>query len=221
MVAGLTLVVGNQNYSSWSLRPWLAMRMAGLDFDLMVIPLDLPETKERILKHSPTGRVPVLHHGDLTVWESLAICEYVADIEPDARLWPVDREARAIARAVSGEMHVSFTALREALPMNLRADRPGVAIAPAVSADIGRITAIWRRCRDRYGAAGPFLFGEFSIADAMYAPVATRFDTYHISLEAKEQAYVDAVLSLPAMQEWRAAAKAEPWTIEADEVGQD
>ncbi len=218
-MAKLTLVVGNQNYSSWSLRPWLAMRMAGLEFELIVAPLDLPETKDRIMEHSPAGRVPVLHHGDLTVWESLAICEYAAELAPAAGLWPVDRDLRAIARAVSSEMHAGFGALRAALSMNLRADRPGVPITPAVLADIERITAIWRQCRQRAGARGPFLFGRFSIADAMFAPVAARFDTYHVSVGVEEQGYVDAVLSLGPMQEWRAAAQAEPWTIEADEVG--
>lgn len=220
-MAGLTLVVGNQNYSSWSLRPWFAMRMAGLEFDLVVIPLDMPETKNRILEHSPAGRVPILHHDDLTIWESLAICEYAAELEPAAGLWPTDNEGRAVARAVSGEMHVGFGALRAALPMNLRADRPGVPIIPAVQADIDRIIAIWRDCRQRYGAAGPFLFGGFSIADAMFAPVVTRFDTYHIPLAAGEREYADAIVALEPMQDWLAAAKVEPWTIEADEIVAD
>lgn len=217
-MAKLTLVVGNQNYSSWSLRPWLAMRMAGLEFDLIVIPLDLPETKSRILEHSPAGRVPILHHGELTVWESLSICEYAAELAPRAGLWPADGEARAVARAVSGEMHAGFDALRAAMPMNLRADRPGVPITSAVQADIGRITAMWRHCRQRYGAAGPFLFGRFSIADAMFAPVVTRFNTYHVPLAAGEREYADAVLALEPMKKWYAAAKTERWTIEADEV---
>lgn len=217
-MAGLKLVVGNQNYSSWSLRPWLAMRMAGLEFDLIVVPLDMPGTKDRILEHSPAGRVPILHHGDLTIWESLAICEYAAELAPTAGLWPADNEARAVARAVSGEMHAGFEALRAALPMNLRADRPGIPITPAIQADIDRITRIWRDCRRQYGAGGPFLFGGFSIADAMFAPVVTRFDTYHVPLAAAERAYADAVGALAPMRDWLAAAKAESWTIDADEV---
>lgn len=217
-MAELTLVVGNQNYSSWSLRPWLAMRMAGIEFDLTVIPLDMPETKGRILEYSEAGRVPVLRHGELTVWESLAICEYVAELAPSAGLWPENAEARAIARAVSGEMHAGFGALRAALPMNLRADRPGVPITAAVQADIDRITRIWRDCRQRYGAGGPFLFGRFSIADAMFAPVVARFETYHVPLGSVENEYADAVRSLAPMRGWRAAAKTESWTIEADEV---
>lgn len=217
-MAELELVVGNQNYSSWSLRPWLAMRMAGIEFDLTVVPLDLPDTKNRLLGHSGAGRVPVLHHGDLTVWDSLAICEYAAELSPSAGLWPDDIGVRAVARAVSSEMHAGFGALRAALPMNLRADRPGVPVTPAVQADIDRIIAVWCDCRRRYGAAGPFLFGRFSIADAMFAPVVARFKTYHVRLAAMESEYVDAILSLAPMRDWRAAAKAEPWTIEADEV---
>lgn len=218
-MVGLKLVVGNQNYSSWSLRPWLAMRMAGLEFELIVIPLDMPGTKKQILEYSPAGRVPILLHGDLTIWESLAICEYAAELVPVAELWPDDNKLRAIARAVSGEMHAGFGALRAALPMNCRADRPGVAIDAAVQADIDRIIAIWGDCRQRYGAGGPFLFGRFSIADAMFAPVVSRLDTYRIPLAARERAYVDAVLALTPMRDWLAASKAEPWTIDADEAG--
>lgn len=215
----MTLVIGNRNYSSWSLRPWLAMRVAGLDFAETVIPLHMPDTRARIAEHTPAGRVPVLHHGPVTVWESLAICEYVAEIAPQAALWPDDPAPRALARAVSAEMHAGFGALREALPMNVRADRPGVPVTAVVRGDIERIGQIWRDCRDRFGAGGPFLFGRFSVADAMFAPVASRFRTYHVALGPAEQAYCDAIHALPAMAEWSAAAAAEPWTIEDEEVG--
>jgi len=218
-MADMTLVIGNRNYSSWSLRPWLAMRVGGLDFAELVIPLDRPDTGARIAEHGPAGRVPVLHHGSVTVWESLAICEYVAEITPGAGLWPDDPAARAVARAVSAEMHAGFGALRAALPMNVRARRPGVPVAAAVRTDIERIGRLWRDCRDRFGAGGDYLFGRFSIADAMFAPVASRFRTYDVSLGSVERAYCDAVHALPAMAEWAAAAAAEPWTIEAEEVG--
>ena len=218
-MSDLTLVVGNRNYSSWSLRAWLAMRMAGLEFGVTVIPLDQPDTKQAILSHSPAGRVPVLHSGDLVVWDSLAICAYAAELAPEAELWPGDAAARAVARAASAEMHAGFEALRAALPMNIRADRPGVAIDGPVQADIDRIGEIWRDCRARFGAAGPFLFGAPTIADAMFAPVVARFATYHVPLGPVEQAYVDSLRALPAMGEWAAAAAEEPWVIEREEVG--
>lgn len=215
----MTLVIGNRNYSSWSLRPWLAMRVAGMQFTEIMIPLDMPDTKARIAEHSAAGRVPVLHHGSATVWESLAICEYVAELTPQAGLWPADPAARAVARAVSAEMHAGFGALRETLPMNIRASRRSVATGPAVDADIGRIRQIWRECRDRFKAEGSYLFGPFSIADAMFAPVVSRFRTYGVELGPVEQAYCDAIGALPAIAEWESAAASEPWTIEAEEVG--
>jgi glutathione S-transferase len=215
----MTLVIGNRNYSSWSLRAWLVMRMAGLTFDEIVIPLDQRDSKGLILEHSPAGRVPVLHHGDVTVWESLAICEYVAEMVPGARLWPETVQARAAARAISAEMHAGFAALRKALPMNVRADRPGLKIKPAARRDIGRILGIWRNCRRRYGTVGPYLFGRFSIADAMFAPVVSRFATYRVEMDTIEREYANTVIGLPAMREWAAAAVAEQWVIAADEVG--
>ena len=218
-MAPMTLVIGNRNYSSWSLRGWIAMRMADLEFTEIVIPLDLPGSKDRIREHSPAGRVPVLHRGDLTIWDSLAICEYAAELAPAAQLWPASRDARGRARAVSAEMHAGFEALRNALPMNIRANRPGVEIGAAVRADIGRIGEIWRDCRENFGTDGPFLFGRFSIADAMFAPVVNRFTTYRIEMDAVERDYVTAVRALPAMREWAAAAAAESWVIEADEIG--
>ena len=207
----LVLVIGNKNYSSWSLRPWLALRMAGLDFEEVRIPLYEPGSHDAILRHSPAGRVPVLRDGDVTVWDSLAICEYVAELAPQARLWPDDRAVRAHARSISAEMHAGFTALRTAMPMNLRIERATLAASPsaAVQDDVTRIIAIFEACRARHGAAGDFLFGRFTIADAMFAPVATRFRSYSVALPARAQAYADALFALAPMREWVAAGVAE------------
>jgi glutathione S-transferase len=211
-VASFTLVVGNKNYSSWSLRPWLAMRQAAIAFDETVIPLYRADSKPALLRHSPAGKVPVLKHGSRTVWDSLAIMEYLAESFPAAGLWPNDAAAHALARSISAEMHAGFAALRATMPMNLREQLRGRGRGGA-AADIERVTAIWRDCRARFGERGPFLFGAFSIADAMYAPVATRFRTYGVELDPTCQAYADAVLALPAFLEWQAAAREEPWVI--------
>jgi glutathione S-transferase len=213
LVATLTLVIGNKNYSSWSLRPWLAMRQAGIAFDEVVIPLYRGDSKAALLQHSPAGKVPVLEHGDRTVWDSLAIMEYLAETFPAAGLWPQDAAARARARSISAEMHAGFVALRTAMPMDLREHMPGRGWSDAVAADIQRVTAIWRDCRAQFGDGGPFLFGAFSIADAMYAPVAARFRTYAVELDPTCQAYADAMLTLPGFLEWQAAALQEPWII--------
>ena len=213
-MSDLTLILGGKAYSSWSLRPWLALKQTGLPFTELVIPLRQPDTRARILEHSPAGKVPVLRHGDLTVWDSLAICEYLAELAPEAGLWPEDPAARAIARAVSAEMHAGFQSLRSSMPMDLKRQAPGEGMTEATAADIARITALWADCRARFGGDGPFLFGRFSIADAMYAPVVTRFDTYAVALGGTARAYADAVLALPAMREWTEAARAEPWTID-------
>lgn len=204
------LVVGNRNYSSWSLRPWLALRVAGVDFGEVRIALYLPGSKQEILRWSPSGHVPALRHGDVTVWDSLAICEYAAEVlAPSAGLWPADAAARAHARSISAEMHGGFAALRQALPMNLRAEGVRVPLAPPVQAEVERVVAIWQDARARFGAGGPFLFGDFTIADAMYAPVVTRFHGYGVALPPVAQEYAEAVRALPAMQAWRAAALAE------------
>jgi glutathione S-transferase len=209
----LTLVIGNKNYSSWSLRPWLAMKMAGIAFEELVIPLRQDATVAEIARHSPGGKVPALRHGELVVWESIAILEYIAEAFPESRLWPQQREARAVARAVSAEMHAGFAALRTHMPMNIRGSKPGRGRTPEVEKDIRRIVAVWESCRARFGEGGPFLFGGFGNADAMYAPVVTRFTTYGVTLDGTARAYADAILALPAMLEWFAAAEAEPWTI--------
>jgi glutathione S-transferase len=212
-VAAFTLVVGNKNYSSWSLRPWLAMRQAGIAFDEVVIPLYQQGSKAALLAYSPAGKVPVLVHGERTVWDYLAILEYLAETFPAAGLWPRDPAARALARCVSAEMHAGFAALRAGMSMNLREHLPGRGRSDAVVADTARITAIWRDCRERFGDLGPFLFGRFSIADAMYAPVATRFRTYAVELDPVSQTYAETILALPAFLEWQAAAQEEPWVI--------
>ncbi len=217
-----TLVIGNKNYSSWSLRPWLAMRQANIPFREALVPLSREESAAAIASHSPSGKVPALKHGSRVIWDSLAILEYVAEEVPEARLWPEDREARAIARAVAAEMHSGFPALRRHMPMNLRKSLPGLGRGLGVGREIARICALWRDCRERFGApsgGGPFLFGPFTNADAMYAPVVTRFHTYGVELEDGVcRAYRDAVLGLPALAEWYAAAREEPWVIAEDEV---
>src|SRR6185437_9245911 len=216
-MADFTIYIGNKNYSSWSLRPWLALKRTGVAFEEILIPLSEAATRANILRHSPTGKVPALKHGELTVWDSLAICEYLAEIMPAARLWPADATARAVARSVSAEMHSGFAALRGHLPMNMRSSFPNRGVTPEVQADINRIAALWRDCRKRFGAGGEFLFGEFTAADAMYAPVVSRFRTYRVELDEVAQAYADAVWALPALQEWATAAGNEPMIIESAE----
>lgn len=207
----LILVVGSKNYSSWSLRPYLALAHTGQPFQEVVIALDEPDTAAKIAQHSPAGRVPVLRHGELTIWDSLAICEYLAETFPAAKLWPEDKAARAVARSVTAEMHSGFQALRNNLSMDLRSRKPGKGHdAPGVQDDIRRIQQMWRECRERFGKEGPFLFGRFSIADAFYAPVVTRFVTYDVKLDAVASAYRDAVLALPAFKKWADAAAVEP-----------
>jgi glutathione S-transferase len=211
------LAIGNKNYSSWSLRPWIAMKHTGVRFREVVIPLYRPESPGLIAPYSPSGHVPALQHGSTVVWDSLAICEYLAETFPEAHLWPRDREARAVARSVSAEMHSSFPAMRANMGMNVRARRPGVGRTIDSLRDIDRIRRLWTDALRRFGQKGPFLFGEFSIADAMYAPVVLRFRTYEVELDARLHEYCSAILGLPAMEEWMAAARAEPWTIDGFE----
>jgi len=217
-MSDLTIILGNKNYSSWSLRAWLALKATGTEFDEIVIPLWLDGAKEQIFTHSPSGKVPALRHGDAVVWESLAICEHLAEMFPDAGLWPADPVARATARSVSNEMHAGFMALRRAMPMNCRAAKPGKGMTEGVAADVERVTAIWRDCRARFGTDGGLLFGGFTIADAMFAPVASRFRTYAVALDPVSAAYVDALHDLPAMRSWLAAAEAEPYTVAHFEI---
>ena len=215
-----TLVIANKCYSSWSLRPWLLLKQLGIAFDEITVPLDLPDTKARVLKHSPAGKVPILIDGDVTVWETIAIMEHVGEAY-DAPVWPADRKARAMARSIAAEMHSGFSALRSACPMNLGKKFAQKNRGEAVARDVARFGEIVRQAREYFGVGGPFLFGAFSAADAMYAPLVTRLDTYSIALDATTRAYMDAILSLPAFQEWRSAALKEEWIVEADEIDEE
>lgn len=217
-MAKLHLVIGNKNYSSWSLRPWMALTMAHIPFDETVIPLYQPQSKKRITEHSAAGKVPILHHGKVTIWESLAILEYLADMFPEKKLWPLGKAARAAARSAATEMHSGFVALRSACPMNLRRPRKAIAFDEAVKFDVARLDGLWRECRKTHGKKGKFLFGAFGNADAMFAPVVTRFDTYDIKVSGESRAYMDAVLATPAFQTWKKAALAESWTIPQEDI---
>ena len=209
-----TLIIANRNYSSWSLRAWLALEATGQPFDEVLIPLGRPETTEEILRWSPTGCVPALNNGETVLWDSLAICEHLAESNPDAGLWPADPRARGAARSIVAEMHSGFVAVRKHMPMNLRASYPGAGREPGVDEDIARITAIWEECRTTYGSGGDLLFGQFTIADAFYAPIVSRFLTYGVSPRGVAGEYMDAVWALTAMRDWAEKARAEPWSVE-------
>jgi glutathione S-transferase len=211
----MRLIIGNKNYSSWSLRAWLPLKQCRIAFEEERIALFEPGYKQRILNYSPAGKAPVLIDGSTTVWESLAIGEYLAEKFPDVGLWPGAVDMRARARSVSAEMHAGFASLRAAMPMNIRSSYPGKGRSPEVDADIERVVAIWVECLQRSG--GPFLFGAFTLADAMYAPVAARLITYAVPLDTQAQAYVDHLWNLPPMLEWRSAAVAETEYIAEDE----
>jgi len=213
----LKLIIGNKNYSSWSFRPWIALKAAGIPFDEEVISLYVEGGREQILKHSPAGKVPILIDRDVRVWESLAILEYLADKFPTAGLWPSDAAARAHARSIATEMHGGFPALREECGMNFWRP-PGKRILSAVAqANIARVQEIWSGARATYGTGGPFLFGKFTAADAMYAPIVQRFATYEIDVSTPVKAYMQATMMLPAWQEWRRAALRESRVIPAFE----
>jgi glutathione S-transferase len=214
----LKLIIGNKNYSSWSLRPWIAMKVAGIAFDEQVISLDAKDFKAQVTKVSGTGKVPALADGRVHVWESLAILEYLAETFPQACLWPTDPQARAQARAIAAEMHAGFLPLRRELPMNMWRPVKPRELTSKTAANVARIDAMWTDCRNRFGAGGPFLFGAFGAADAMYAPVVSRFHTYGVAVGPVSRAYMDAVMALPAWAEWRAAALREPWILAEDEV---
>jgi glutathione S-transferase len=215
---GLHLVVGNKNYSSWSFRPWLAMKVAGIAFEETVISFDAPDFKSRVTALSGAGKVPVLIDGEARIWESLAILEYLAEKFPAASLWPRSAAARAHARAAASEMHAGFVALRRQTPMNVRRPVRRRALDLEAVADVARIDALWNECRARFGSSGPFLYGAFSAADAMYAPVIWRFHTYGIEVSAAARDYMGAIMTLPAWIEWREAARREPWVIPHDEI---
>jgi glutathione S-transferase len=214
----LRLIVGNKNYSSWSMRPWIAMKVAGIAFTEEVISLNAPDFKERVSEISGAGKVPALDDNGVHVWDSLAILEYLAERFPDARLWPSDAAARAHARAISSEMHSGFVPLRRACPMNMWRPVKKRDLAEDAMATVRRIGSMWQQCREGYGAGGPFLFGAFGAADAMYAPVVSRFHTYDVAVNTSARVYMDAVMALPAWAVWYAAALKEPWVLPEDEV---
>ena len=213
----ITLVIGNKNYSSWSLRPWLLLKYFGIPFKEIMIPLYEGDYKTQILQYSLSGKVPLLVHGQVKVWESLAICEYIAELAPEKKMWPSDSYARAWARSISHEMHAGFAQVRTYMPMNIRGSFPGCGRGPEVDREIGRIQEIFVGCRQAFHTKGPFLFGEFSVADAMFAPIVTRFRTYGVKLSMPAQEYAETVLNLPAMKEWARAAAQEPYVIAASE----
>jgi glutathione S-transferase len=216
----MKLIIGNKNYSSWSMRPWIAMKVANIPFEETVISLNAPDFKQVVGSASGSGKVPVLIDSDIRVWESLAILEYLAEKFPQARLWPTNSAARAMARAISSEMHAGFVPLRRHMPMNMWRPVKKRALTPEVEANIKRIEAIWNDCRARFGAKteGAFLFGQFGAADAMYAPVVARLHTYAVDVGEVSRGYMEAVMALPAWQEWHAAAITEPWVLAEDEV---
>ena len=213
-MARRTLVIGNKAYSSWSLRGWLALKQTGLPFEEVLIPLNRTESAAALAKHSPSRRVPVLLDGPLRIWETIAIIEHLADTVPDARLWPEDRARRAHARAIAAEMHSGFANLRRHFPMDLKRTPEPRAYPEEVAAEIARIEAIWAECLAANPTGGPFLFGAFSAADAMFAPVATRFRSYAVPVSAASRDYCEAIFAHSPMQEWVAAALKEPWVIE-------
>jgi glutathione S-transferase len=214
----LKLIIGNKNYSSWSLRPWLAMKVAGVPFDEEVVSLDSADFKSRMSKISGSGKVPALADGNVLIWESLAILEYLAEIFPQAGFWPSDTDARARARAIAAEMHAGFAPLRRLLPMNMRRPVRLRELTPEAQSNVRRIESIWTDCRSRYGLGGAFLFGAFGAADAMYAPVVSRFHTYAVEVGPPARAYMAAIMELPAWGEWVRAARKEVWVLPEDEV---
>jgi glutathione S-transferase len=215
----LKLAIGNKNYSSWSMRPWLALRANHIAFEEIFIPLYTGAAdKQRILSVTRSGKVPALIDGDVTVWDSLAIIEYLAERFPEAKLWPEDRGLRAHARSVSAEMHSGFVALRSECPMNLHRPVRGIALSEDARANVARIQEIWLDCRERYGKLGPFLFGAFGAADAMFAPVVFRFHTFAIDVAPEVRAYMDRMMALPAVQEWTKGGLAETLIIERMEA---
>ena len=217
MPANLKLVIGNKNYSSWSMRPWVLLRQAGIPFEEVQLKFDDDARPQGAEAYSPTRQVPVLMVDGAPVWDSLAICETVAEMFPEKRLWPADARARSLARSSCAEMHAGFRDLRGAMPMNIRASHPGKGISDAVRRDIDRVFAIWRDCRERFGAHGEMLFSDFTAADAYYAPVVMRFATYQVNLPAFARRYVEAVLALSAVAEWMRAARLETEFVAADE----
>ncbi len=218
----MKLIIANKVHSSWSMRPWLVLKHFGIPFDEVLVPFgptfDDPEWKAVVSQFTPAGKVPALVDDKIQVWETLAIIEYTADIHPELAIWPKEIAARAMARAISSEMHAGFGALRNACPMNLGKKHAAKDRGPAVAADVARVCKIWKAARDQFGAGGPYLFGNFSAADAMYAPLVTRLVTYNIAVDAASQKYIEAIYDLPAFKEWRKSALSERWIVPLDEA---
>ena len=210
----LKLVIANKAYSSWSLRPWILLAHFKIPFEEIVIPLDQPDTRKKILKYASNGKCPSLHDGDIAVWESIAIVEYVAEKYPDKAIWPKNKAARALARTLSAEMHAGFQALRQHCPTQFIRPVRKRELTPEVEADVARIEEAWAHARKTFGAAGPFLFGRFSAADAMFAPVVNRLHVYDVKVKKATRDYMDAVMALPAWKAWIKDAEAEPWRLD-------
>jgi glutathione S-transferase len=217
-VAPLKLIVASKAYSSWSLRPWILLAHFKIPFEEVVIPLDMPETRAAILKYSPNGKCPALVDGAITVWESLAVIEYIAERYPEKAIWPRGKAARAEARSLAAEMHAGFQALRQHCPTNFRRPVRKIALTEAVEADVARIEAAWAHARRGFGKSGPFLFGRFSAADAMFAPVVNRFQVYDVPVTRGSRDYMNAVMALPAWKAWIADGEAEEWRIDKYEA---
>jgi len=212
----MKLFIGNKNYSSWSFRPWLAMQVLGIEFEEVLIPFDFEAGNPKFAEFSPTNKVPVLHDGDVVVTESLAIIEYLNDKFPESGFWPADIKTRALARSISHEMHSGFSGIRNDCPMNLRREIGTIDVSDQTRKDVRRIETIWRECLERFD--GPFLFGKFSAADAMFAPVVNRFEVYALSHDPAVKQYSAAMKGLDAWQAWEKAGRAEPWTVDVDEA---
>lgn len=208
------LVIANKAYSSWSLRPWILLAHFRIPFQEIVVPMDRPETRATMLKYAPTGKCPSLHDGRNAIWESLAIMEYVAETHREKAIWPRGKGARAHARSLSSEMHASFSALRQTCPTNFRRAPKAIPLSDEAKADIARIEAAWAEARDKFGKAGPFLYGRFCAADAMFAPVVNRFHAYDAPVAKATRAYMNAIMALPAWRAWIRGAETEPWRIE-------
>jgi glutathione S-transferase len=214
----LKLILANKAYSSWSLRPWILLGHFKIPFEELVIPMDQPETRANMLKYAPTGKCPSLLDGKIAVWESLAIIEYVAETYPNKAIWPRGKAARAQARSLANEMHAGFGALRQVCPTNFRRPVRAIALSAEVQADVARIEAAWAHARENFGTGGPYLFGRFSAADAMFAPVVNRFHVYDIPVSGPTRAYMETIMALPVWKSWIADAHAEPWRIERYDV---
>ncbi len=212
------LYIGNRNYSSWSLRPYMVLTMAGIEFDTKLIRFGEPEFSRKVKRISKAGLVPVLVHGDTTVWDTLAIAEYIAETWPKKNLWPANKKARALARSASAEMHSGFRNLRNACPMNIRRPKKPVPLNDAILGDVARLESLWAQCRKEFGKGGPFLFGKFSIADAMFTPVVSRLETFDFKVKPETRKYMDAILNTAAFKEWQRLALKETWIVPEDEV---